>query len=447
MSIRLLNYFQLIFLLLFFSWAWQGQAQEFELPYMSSSPIYQGEKGLVELPEIMPEVKTMRVLVFPHTLKRDGRHGIPDDPKTVTFLSSEAMTLTGTSGLTVSTTKFTLTVQKNEFVIESGNGDLAVEPGELTVSGTAPIQVERIVNPDKTHTYLGSFEIKKDTAGDIQVINLVDIETYLRGVVPSESIATWPIEALKAQAVAARTYALYHFTTAPSSRPYHVDDTARFQVYTGLDHVEASTDRAVSETDSEVMMYNGKLIIAYFHAYSGGRTDSAENIFKQNDAPYCAGNKEVFTRDELRAELPASAHWIVEWTTDLWTPEFLIDKLKSSSRTGGKFSTFTADGGLDFKVLDWNFDFGSIKTIQAVQDTKAVSLDFTDLRGSIGWSEFPAYHFRLQKEDDGFKFVGNGWGHHVGMSQWGAMMMAKHHGATHSVILNHYYSGIDITKI
>ncbi|TNF26163.1 MAG: hypothetical protein EP319_14585, partial [Deltaproteobacteria bacterium] len=92
MSIRLLNYFQLIFLLLFFSWAWQGQAQDFELPYMSSSPIYKGEKGLVELPEMMPEVKTMRVLVFPHTLKRDGRHGIPDDPKTVTFLSSEPMT-------------------------------------------------------------------------------------------------------------------------------------------------------------------------------------------------------------------------------------------------------------------------------------------------------------------------------------------------------------------
>ncbi len=413
---------------------------------MSQSPVYQGEKGLVELPEQMPEVKTMRVLVFPHTLKRDGRHGTPDDPKTVTFFSDQAMTLTGESGLVMNPLRFTVTVQNSEFVIETATGELAVEPGELTLSGSAPIQVERIVNPDKTHSYLGTFEIKKNDT-DIQVINLVDIETYLRGVVPSESIATWPIESLKAQAVAARTYALYHFTTAPSSRPYHVDDTARFQVYTGLDHIKPSTDQAVSETDSEVMMYQGKLIIAYFHAYSGGRTDSAKNIFKQNDAPYCAGNAEVFTRDELRAELPASAHWIVEWTTDLWNSEFLVDKLKNSDTTRGRFSTFTLDGGLDLKVLDWNFDFGSIKTIQAVQDKKAVSLDFTEIRRAIGWSEFPAYHFRLQKEDDGFKFVGNGWGHHVGMSQWGAMMMAKHHGATHSVILKHYYSGIDITKI
>jgi SpoIID/LytB domain protein len=446
MSIRLSNYFQLIFILLFFSWAWQVQADDFELPYMSSSPVYQGEKGLVELPENLRTVKTMRVLVFPHTLKRDGRHGTPDDPKTVTFVSTQPMSLVGDSGISLNPSEFTLTVQKNEFVIETAAGEMAVEPGELKLTGAAPIQVERIVNMDKTHTYLGTFEIKKKTNGDIQVINLVDIETYLRGVVPSESISTWPIESLKAQAVAARTYALYHYTTAPSSRPYHVDDTARFQVYTGLDHVKPSTDQAVAETDSEVMMYNNKLIIAYFHAYSGGRTDSAKNIFKQNDAPYCAGNKEVFTRDELRANLPASAHWIVEWTTDLWSPEFLIEKFKASSRTGGKFSTFTNTGGLDFKVLDWNFDFGSIKTIQAVQDKKAVSLDFTDLRSAIGWSEFPAYHFRLQKENDGFKFIGNGWGHHVGMSQWGAMMMAKHHGASHADILHHYYSGIEIVK-
>ncbi|MCO4795037.1 MAG: SpoIID/LytB domain-containing protein [Bacteriovoracaceae bacterium] len=446
MTHKLVNYFQLIFLLLFFSWAWQVQANDFS--FANNSPEFRGDlPGLVDIDQKqMMNSKTMRVLVFPHTLKRDGQHGTPDDASTVTFISTEAMNLTGDSGLLMNPKKFTLKIDNGEFVIETATGDLGLEPGELKLTGTAPILVERKENVGKSHQYLGTFEIIKDQK-DIKVINLVDIETYLRGVVPSESVSTWPIESLKAQSVAARTYALYHFTTAPSTRPYHVDDTARFQVYTGLTNIKDSTDQAVKETDSEVMLYKGKLIVAYFHAYSGGRTDSAKNIFKQDNVPYCVGNKEVFTRDELRAELPTSAHWVVEWTTDLWTPEFLIDAFKKSDSTRGRFSTFDNTAGLDFRVLDWNTDFSSIKTIQAKQRTKTADMNFTEIRRAIGWSKFPAYHFRLLKEDDGFKFRGNGWGHHVGMSQWGAMMMAKHHGADHKTILHHYYSGIEITKL
>lgn len=450
MSKQLINYFQLIFIVFVFSWVWQASATEaeFELPYMSNSPgPGDGHPGLVELDQQKSlRARIMRVLVFPHTLKNDGRHGIPDDSKEVTFVSSKIMTLEGDSGLSMQSTRFVMKIHEGDFIIETGEGELGLEPENLKLKGIEPVLVERKKNVDKSHHYLGTFEIIKNE-DKINVINLVDIETYLRGVVPSESIDSWPIEALKAQAVAARTYALYHYSTAPGTRFYHVDDTARFQVYTGLTHVTGSTDQAVNETDSEVMLFNGKVIIAYFHSYSGGRTDSAENIFLQKDAPYCKGNEEVFTREELKAELPPKAHWIVEWTTDLWTPEFLIQKFKESDSTRGRFSTFDDDKGLDFKVLDWNYDFGSLKKIEATQVDKSVELYFTEIRKAVGWTKFPSYHFRLLKENDGFQFKGNGWGHHVGMSQWGAMMMAKHKNADHVAILKHYYFGIDIQKL
>ena len=113
MSTRLLNHLQIIFLLLFTIYSWEGLTANEEVPYVSSSPIYQGEKGLVDLPEFRRTRSSKnRVLVFPHTLKRDGRHGTPDDPKTVTFVSTQPMKLVGDSGIALNPSKFTLTVQK-----------------------------------------------------------------------------------------------------------------------------------------------------------------------------------------------------------------------------------------------------------------------------------------------------------------------------------------------
>src|SRR5690606_5619912 len=183
------------------------------------------------------------------------------------------------------------------------------------VVGTAPVKLHRVISPDKSHSYLGKLTLNTDSKG-IRAINHVDLETYLRGVVPKESVASWPVEALKAQALAARSYAYYHFLTAPRNRAYHVDDTARFQVYAGISGSDARTDVAVEQTRGEILTHDGKVIVPYFHADSGGRTDSSLNIFKQSNVPYCVGAPEIFPRQELSDELASGSRWIVNWSTD-----------------------------------------------------------------------------------------------------------------------------------
>ncbi|MBT7608300.1 MAG: SpoIID/LytB domain-containing protein [Bacteriovoracaceae bacterium] len=430
----------------------QLMANTFELPVQSSSPEFIiGAPTLVDLDLTKSNsAREMRVLVFPHTLKNDHRHGVPDDASRVKLESSKQIILTSLSGLSLSSTSFSIVSKGSQLIITLANGSIVVGPQKINLNGSAPIKVVRSLNVEKSHQYLGRFEVTLK-GQKISVINTVTIETYLRGVVPSESISSWPLESLKAQAVAARTYALYHNKTLSkklkNKRDYDVDDTARFQVYTGLSHVMASTDQAVLETANEVMTYKGKLIVAFFHSYSGGRTDSAINIFKQNNVPYCFGQAEIFTREELLNELSDSSKWIVNWSTKVYSQSELIGFFKKYKGTRGGFRDFSSQLELNLEVKELNTQFDSHKKILATQGHHAVTLDFAQIRSAIGWSKFPSYHYKMTNLNGTFKFRGHGWGHHVGMSQWGAMMMAKFYAKTYREILHHYYTGIKITNL
>jgi stage II sporulation protein D len=417
------------------------------LPIQSTNPIQDKDAATLLDIDFNKNTKNreMRVLVFPHTLKNDYRHGIPDDDSKVRFESTEKIELSNDTGLRLSSKTIDIVVNGTDMVVTLEDGTLISVASKINLIGKASIKVIRSLNLDKSHSYLGSFEILLKQKA-MKVINNVSIETYLRGVVPSESIHTWPLASLKAQAVAARTYALYH-NKSFEKKEWDVDDTARFQVYTGLTHVQNSTDKAIKETANQVMTYNGKLIVAYFHSYSGGRTDSALNIFNQTSAPYCLGKEEVFTREELLQELQAGAHWIVNWSTELYSPENLLAIFKENSSTRGGFKSFVQGEGLKLNVVADNVMFDSHKTFEAVQNQHNTKLEFTKIRKSIGWSKFPSYHFKISDENGKYLFKGHGWGHHVGMSQWGAFMMAKKYNKTYQEILNHYYSGITIKEL
>lgn len=443
---KILSFISLYFLLISHSLA-------FELPVQSQGPVPAlGEPTMIPLElQKQSEDRKMKVLVFPHTLKNDYRHGIPDDPKMVDFNSQSVMSIETKTGLSLKSKTLKLKVVGQEILMELDKGRLAIETSGMTLTSATPIKVDRHLNRDKSHYYKGSIDVllKKE---ELKVINTVTIEEYLRGVVPSEAVTTWPLETLKAQAVAARTYALYHYMgyknekEGEEKREWHVDDTARFQVYSGLSHVTDATDLAVQETSGKVMTYQGNIIVAYFHSYSGGRTDSALNIFGQTTVPYCLGAPELFTRDELLAELAPRAHWIVNWTTDEFTDNQIIAAFKKNDSRGA-FSQFELHKGLDLKVLETNPDFQSVKKLLVTQESEEAEINFTKVRSSLGWSKFPSYHFTMEESENGYQFSGHGWGHHVGMSQWGAFMMAKHHGKTFDEILHHYYSGIELTEL
>jgi stage II sporulation protein D len=135
--------------------------------------------------------------------------------------------------------------------------------------------------------YRDVIEYRPGLSGGVTAVNRVELENYVRGVVPNESPGSWPIEALKAQAVAARSYALGTGTGNPVFDHY---DTVASQVYGGYSSEQAKTNRAVARTRGEVLRYGGKVIVAYFHSTSGGYTENNENIFAgSTPLPYIRG--------------------------------------------------------------------------------------------------------------------------------------------------------------
>jgi SpoIID/LytB domain len=148
------------------------------------------------------------------------------------------------------------------------------------------------------------------------------------------------MEVLKAQAVAARTYAVYHSLRGQGSSFWDVDDTARFQVFTGITHTVLKTDQSVKETENEIMTFKDKVIKAYFHAYSGGKTTSAKEIFGEADNEYCLGSEEIFSREELLKELNPKFSWIVEWKGPKIQKLDFIKQLKKNPKLQNRFNHF-----------------------------------------------------------------------------------------------------------
>src|SRR3954451_965597 len=165
-------------------------------------------------------------------------------------------------------------------VAPSGLGNVALKsPSGRTIKTVAPplrVTGQRPLSLGGVGRYRGALEFRPTAVGTLNSINAAGLENYVRGVVGAESPASWPLAALQAQAVAARTYAI---TTGGGSAGYDQFADTRSQVYRGLAVETASTDEAVSSTDGEVVTYQGKPVVTFFFSTSGGRTEDVENSF------------------------------------------------------------------------------------------------------------------------------------------------------------------------
>jgi stage II sporulation protein D len=150
-------------------------------------------------------------------------------------------------------------------------------PLRIVGAGGAPV---RLVGGSHEGQYRGALEVRPSVLGGVDVVNAVGLEDYTRGVVALESPASWPADALKAQAVAARTYAIT--TNKPGANFDHYPDT-RSQVYGGVSAERPTTDAAVAATSHEVVTYQGKPVTTYFFSTSGGRTENVEYGFAGGD--------------------------------------------------------------------------------------------------------------------------------------------------------------------
>ncbi len=302
----------------------------------------------------------------------------------------------------------------NAFTAQRSGGNISL--GNLNASA---IYIEP---KDNGYVWIGDRWYRGDTklinqSGQITAINHVDLESYLYSVVGAEAYASWPLEALKAQAVAARTYALYK--RSQSNNPnYDVDTTTATQVYKGLDSEYTSTIQAVGETNSQVMTYNGQTILAVFHSSSGGHTENVEDIWSSN-LPYLRG---VVDYDQTAP--------VYQWSKNL-TGRELGNLIGGVGTVTSMTAERTTPQGrvVTMKVTGT----GGTKRISGENLRKALNLKSTLVSvSSVGNSTFQVY--------------GKGFGHGVGLSQWGAESLAEQ-GLNYQQILGHYYRNASLSQV
>jgi stage II sporulation protein D len=248
------------------------------------------------------------------------------------------------------------------------------------------------------------------------VVNVLGIEEYLRGVVPAEMAASWPLEALKAQAVAARTFTLRQL--APS-RTYDLCATTSCQVYRGRALEHPATDAAVAATAGEVLTYDGDLARAYYHAHSGGVVASAAEVWG-NPLPYLPRIQDVV----------AAGGPYGEWTARL-DPQRMAARLAT---IGVRVGTPTA-----VRILATS-DSGRVLRAEVVGDGGRAELAGAALTAQLrAWGLLST---RVVMTGP-LTVRGSGWGHGVGMSQYGARDLALR-GSDYRAILAFYYPRTDV---
>ena len=256
------------------------------------------------------------------------------------------------------------------------------------------------------------------------VINRVDLEEYVKGVVPAEVSSTWHPEMLKAQAVAARTYALYQQMLS-ATREYDVAATVQDQVYRGKQGIDVGILRAVEDTRGLVVTYQDAPIYAAFSSTAAGLTEDAMNVWSK-EYPYLKGVECPFDL--------ASPYY-------QWKSSFKIDTLEQNLRQQG-FSV-----GTIATMTPLSFSRGGrVATLRVLHSGGELILRGEELRKVVGYTIIPSTQFAIESIGRDVVLSGFGAGHAVGMCQWGAKELAEL-GYPFSTILRYYYPGTELQNM
>lgn len=276
-------------------------------------------------------------------------------------------------------------------------------------------------------TFEGTIEIRRNANNQLMVMNELPVEKYLLGTVPGEIPPTWPMEALKAQAVAARTYALYRSQNKnfPSRRHYDLESDTSDQVYLGggVKAGDPAVREAIEQTKGEVLWYLG-LFPSYFHSTCGGQTETVAKVWGKREMsrsvidPYCT--KSPYRRWQLR--LP---------------PSVLFQKLKGHGLEGKFLKAISTER---YETSPRN------ATVTIETDTMMLVMKAFDFRRLIGEEKLMSTWFDVKFSRNEIIFSGNGFGHGVGLCQWGAKTLAEKR-ADYKRILRFYYPRAVVRKI
>ncbi|MBI3548305.1 MAG: SpoIID/LytB domain-containing protein [Elusimicrobia bacterium] len=331
---------------------------------------------------------------------------------------------------------YTLTDQKTgqSQSIESGKG-FVVQPGDRSryLFGPFELQGPARLSPkraDGTMTvgqkrYRGTLLVRPNGDATFAVINELGMEEYLYGVIPAEMSSDWPLEALKAQAVVARTFALQNMGKFQSDG-FDLTSDSRSQVYAGVDKETPRIVQAVDATRGQVLTWRGETLHAFFHSCCGGHTGDYGSVWGGGHAPkplrgvsdkYCRASPQYqwsayFSDDDILAALQRHGH--------------AIAKLKNV-RIREKDSA------------------GFVSTFRVAADDVSFDVNAKDFRNWLGNTDLKSTKvLQIARKKKGYTFLGRGFGHGVGLCQWGAHFMAKQ-DKDYRKILVHYFPQAELS--
>ncbi len=300
--------------------------------------------------------------------------------------------------------------------------------GEARRLAMGAVRVETRRGPVRVGTgdYAGALEVWRNGEGLLVLINELSLEEYVAGTVRAETSERWPVEALRAMAVVARTYGVFH-QRRNAAKPYHLVAGNAHQNYAGRAGDGSPAREAARATAGQVLTWQGSVFPAFYHSDSGGFTEPAQNIFSGEGIPPLPG-----IRDEFSIDSP-------NYT---WTMTLPLATLAERLRQGG----FDVGEVTGLSVLERSPSFRVARL--AVDHTRGTTtLKGTDFRRLIGYDVLKSTLFvPVLAADGAVRFEGRGWGHGAGLSQFGAKGMADR-GYAYPQILAHYYPGTALATL
>ncbi len=298
------------------------------------------------------------------------------------------------------------------------SSNLGIEP--VSTSGNAVTSLS-----STGFRYYGGFEFLRYSGEGLSVISVVNVEDYVKGVIPYEMSSYWPLETLKAGAIAARNYVQANYGKY-STYGFDIVNDAKDQVYRGLNSATTTTDQACDETSNQYMTYNGSLCSAYYFSSDGGATESSENVWV-TALGYCRGKVDPFEE-------------ILTSGVMKWSKTFSAETLGSTLGLGTVANvdcTYSPSGNMiGVTITDVNGKSASYTKSGCITLLSRLGFTYTSMHYSITHNE----------DDNTYYISGSGWGHNVGMSQWGAYSMALNYGYNYREILGFYYTDVAISQ-
>lgn len=367
------------------------------------------------------------------------------------------------------------------------------DEGASTGLGIEPIQtgVEKCATWSKGYLYNGGFRFERVNGGSLTVVNILELEDYVKGVLPAEMSTSWPMEAMKAQAVAIRSYAIA-LGTKHGAHHFDICSSTHCQAYRGRNGAGSNSDEAVEQTAGQVAISGGSAAQTFYYSSNGGASESVSVVWGSNQSsyPYLTGKQDPY---EITLTT-LNNNW-----TRTFTSAQIISKVLSRHNVNGaivsaavsertpagnpKTITFTDSTGKIYKATSasvysglglpsFNFWLGSPGSTQptgggitingSVTLDSAAGLYAIDGKGNRVAVNGAPYVINgngsiiqiqpgqgtdseggVTAVNGAFTFSGKGFGHNVGMSQWGAYAMANL-GHTYLEILQFYYTGITV---